>query len=64
MRKAVLRKFETHSDIRQILLETGDEGIVEKTTGDYYWGCDKDGSGKNMLGIILMETREILWRKM
>ncbi|GAB4239826.1 MAG: hypothetical protein Kow00121_66390 [Elainellaceae cyanobacterium] len=27
---------------------------------DYYWGCGKDGSGKNKLGQILMEVREIL----
>jgi N-glycosidase YbiA len=33
---------------------------VEKTTGDYYWGCGTNGTGKNMLGKILMETRDIL----
>lgn len=26
------------------------EIIIEKTTNDYYWGCGKNGSGKNMLG--------------
>lgn len=60
MRKAVLRKFETHADIREILLSTGDQLIVENAPGDYYWGCGKDGSGKNMLGQILVEVREIL----
>lgn len=60
MRKAVLRKFETHAEIREILLATGDEEIVENSPSDYYWGCGKDGSGKNMLGQILMEVREIL----
>lgn len=60
MRKAVLRKFETHADIREILFSTGNEDIVENSPIDYYWGCGADGSGKNMLGIILMETREIL----
>ena len=60
MRKAVLRKFENHAEIREILLATGDEEIVENAPGDYYWGCGKDGSGKNMLGQILMEVREIL----
>lgn len=34
--------------------------IVEKSTNDYYWGCDKDGSGKNMLGRISMDVRELL----
>lgn len=60
MRKAVLRKFETHADIREILLSTGDELIVENSPIDYYWGCGADGSGKNMLGQILVEVRQIL----
>lgn len=60
MRKAVLRKFETHAEIRDILLSTNDQLIVENAPGDYYWGCGKDGSGKNMLGQILMELRDIL----
>lgn len=59
MQKAVLRKFETHADIREILVSTGNEEIVENSPIDYYWGCGADGSGKNMLGIILMEVREI-----
>lgn len=60
MQQAVLRKFQTHADIREILLATGDELIVENAPGDYYWGCGKDGSGKNKLGQILMEAREVL----
>lgn len=60
MRKAVLCKFETHANIREVLLSTGDEEIVENSPIDYYWGCGKDGSGKNKLGLILMEVREIL----
>jgi ribA/ribD-fused uncharacterized protein len=63
MRRAVLRKFETHADIRQILLDTDDEDIVENTSYDYYWGCGKNGDGKNMLGRILMEVRTILQKK-
>jgi N-glycosidase YbiA len=49
MRRAVLRKFETHADIRAILLSTGDEAIVENAPGDYYWGCGVDGSEKTCL---------------
>lgn len=60
MRNAVLQKFRTHADIREILLATGDEFLVENSPIDYYWGCGKDGSGKNKLGLILMEVREIL----
>ena len=60
MRQGVLRKFETHADLRATLLGTGDEEIVENAPGDYYWGCGADGSGKNMLGQILMEVRATL----
>jgi ribA/ribD-fused uncharacterized protein len=63
MRRAVLRKFETHPGIRELLLATGDEEIVENAPGDYYWGCGADGSGKNMLGKILVETREIFRKR-
>ncbi|MFB2967760.1 NADAR family protein [Aerosakkonema sp. BLCC-F183] len=60
MRRGVLRKFQTHTDIREVLISTGDELIVENSPIDYYWGCGADGSGNNMLGKILMEVREIL----
>jgi ribA/ribD-fused uncharacterized protein len=63
MRRAVLRKFETHADIRAVLLSTGEELIVENAPNDYYWGCGSDGSGRNRLGQILMEVREILRRR-
>ncbi len=63
MRRVVLRKFETHADIRAILLGTADQDLVEKTTRDYYWGCGTSGTGKNMLGKILVETREILRKR-
>lgn len=58
MREAVLAKFEQHAEIRETLLSTGDDEIIEKTTRDYYWGCGTEGTGKNMLGVILMEVRE------
>ncbi|MEP0874117.1 NADAR family protein [Trichocoleus desertorum AS-A10] len=60
MQKAVLQKFRTHADIREILLATGDEILVENSPIDYYWGCGKDDSGKNKLGQILMAVRETL----
>jgi ribA/ribD-fused uncharacterized protein len=60
MRAAVRRKFETHADIREVLLGTGDEELVENAPRDYYWGCGADGSGRNMLGRILMEVRATL----
>jgi ribA/ribD-fused uncharacterized protein len=60
MRIAVRQKFHTHQDIRQILLDTSDEELVEDAPSDYYWGIGVDGSGKNMLGKLLMEVRQAL----
>lgn len=60
MKKAVLEKFKQNWEICEVLLSTGSEEIIEKTVDDYYWGCGKDDSGKNMLGVILMEVREEL----
>lgn len=60
MLKAVLCKFQVHVDIRAILLGTGAEEIVETAPGDYYWGCGKDGTGRNQLGVTLMQVRDIL----
>lgn len=57
MRRAVLAKFQAHPDIRAVLLDTGDEEIVEDTGTDHYWGRGRNGNGKNMLGRILMRTR-------
>lgn len=52
MYQAVLAKFQTHPDIRDILLATGAEEIIENAPRDYYWGCGKDGSGKNLWVIF------------
>lgn len=57
MRRAVWAKFTTHAALAQLLLDTGDEEIIENAPHDYYWGSGQDGTGKNILGKILMETR-------
>ena len=64
MREAVRAKFSAHKDIQQTLLDTGDEEIVEAAPGDYYWGAGADGTGKNMLGQILMQVRAELQRQL
>jgi ribA/ribD-fused uncharacterized protein len=60
MRRALLRKFETHPQLRELLLATGDEEIVERNVDDEYWGCGKEGTGNNRLGHLLMEVRALL----
>lgn len=58
MKEAVLKKFLTHADIRDILLATGDNLLVENSPNDYFWGCGADKTGENCLGKILMSVRE------
>ncbi|MFH7028517.1 MAG: NADAR family protein [Heteroscytonema crispum UTEX LB 1556] len=58
MREAVLKKFLTHADIREILLNTGDRLLIEDSPRDYFWGCGADKTGQNHLGKILMGVRE------
>ena len=58
MREAVRAKFVQNAELREHLLATGGAEIVEHTTNDAYWGDGGDGSGKNMLGRILMEIRQ------
>jgi ribA/ribD-fused uncharacterized protein len=64
MTAAMRATFTQHSDLRSMLLETGDAKIVEHTENDDYWGDGGDGSGKNMLGQILMRVRaELCYEK-
>jgi hypothetical protein len=58
MWQGVLTKFLTHTDIQAILLDTGEELIVEDSPTDYYWGCGQDKTGQNQLGEILMNVRQ------
>jgi ribA/ribD-fused uncharacterized protein len=60
MREAVRAKFSQHPQLRDILLATENAEIVEHSANDSYWADGGDGSGKNMLGRILMEVREEL----
>jgi ribA/ribD-fused uncharacterized protein len=60
MRVALRAKFTQNEELKKILLETGDAVLVEHTKNDSYWGDGGDGSGKNMLGKLLMELREEL----
>lgn len=57
MRTAVRAKIGQHPTLRALLISTGDAILIEHTTNDSYWADGGDGSGKNMLGQILMEIR-------
>ena len=59
MRYVVYKKFKQHPNLSEFLLDT-DNSKFEENSIDSYWGIGADGNGKNMLGVILMETRDIL----
>lgn len=60
MRDAVRAKFTQNEDIREILLGTRDELLIEAAYNDSYWGSGPDGLGENKLGLTLMEIRNEL----
>jgi len=60
MQKVLPYKFKQHENLKQLLLKTNNRTIVEHTKNDTFWGDGGDGSGKNMLGKLLMEVRATL----
>jgi N-glycosidase YbiA len=60
MYTAVLTKFLSHDALKNQLLSTGNEPILENSPTDDYWGCGSDGMGQNQLGKILMRVRQEL----
>jgi len=60
MRRALRAKFEAHPELRRMLLATGNRTLIENAPRDSYWGCGRSGTGKNRLGVLLMELRDEL----
>ena len=58
MLKALHMKFGQHEKLRRKLLETEEKKLIEHTSNDSYWGDGGDGSGRNMLGKLLMQVRK------
>lgn len=60
MTDLVRQKFKNNSGLREKLIKTGSQMIVEGNTwGDTFWGvCN--GVGENTLGKIIMKVREEL----
>lgn len=58
MTEVVSQKFLQHPHLIEMLLQTGDEDLVEGNKwGDRFWGVCKD-KGENHLGKILMKIRD------
>lgn len=59
MKRAILVKFITNSELAIKLSNTGNAKLVENST-DEYWGCGRSKKGRNMTGQILMDVRRIV----
>jgi ribA/ribD-fused uncharacterized protein len=57
MLTALRAKFDQHPKLREGLLSTGDERLVERSDKDSYWGDGPHGNGRNRLGELLMQVR-------
>ena len=58
MFEAVLYKFLNNEEIKDKLLKTGNEEIIEETTKESYWGCGPNHDGENNYGKILCKVRD------
>ena len=69
--KGLYAKFSQNTDLKKLLLDTGDAFLVECAVNDKVWACGIDlrdesrtdagkWSGQNILGFALMEVRELL----
>jgi ribA/ribD-fused uncharacterized protein len=60
MTRGIYIKCRTYPEVANALLSTGEKQLIENSQYDYYWGCGRDGLGRNAYGKILMEVRERL----
>lgn len=60
MRITLMAKFTEGTSFFNKFLSTEGQELIEDSPIDSYWGCGKDGQGKNMLGKLLMEHRDFI----
>lgn len=56
----VRQKAAQHSEVRDALIASGGEEILEVNPHDSFWGSGADGTGQNTTGKILMSIRDEL----
>ncbi|KAJ9477263.1 NADAR domain-containing protein [Pseudozyma hubeiensis] len=62
MHDVVLAKFSQWPGLRDALLESGDAEICNVSPTDVFWGTGEGERGRNVLGKVLMDVREVLRR--
>lgn len=63
MKELINEKIAQHQIVRDLLIATGERGLIENSPFDSFWGVGKDGNGKNMTGVLWMECRTELFQK-
>ncbi|MGE3770012.1 MAG: NADAR family protein [Bdellovibrionales bacterium] len=58
--EANMTKFIKHPALWAQLLETGHAELVEQSPHDPFWGRAANGTGENMVGVVLMYIRDEL----
>lgn len=57
LHEIITEKVKQHEEVKEALLATGTEEIIEDNPHDDFWGNGKDGDGQNQTGKILMRIR-------
>ena len=60
MFEILLAKFRQNPKLGKILCETGDAFLIEHSYRDNRWSNNGDGTGSNLLGLLLMKVRYII----
>lgn len=60
LKDLIREKVSQHIEVRNALLATGEDLIIEQNPNDDFWGSGADGEGLNNMGKILMEIRSEL----
>jgi ribA/ribD-fused uncharacterized protein len=60
MFQGLVAKFTQRPELRDALLLTGTEELIEASPTDFYWGVGKNGTGQNKLGRMLQLVRRDL----
>lgn len=56
----IRHKANQHAEVRDALIASGTQEIVENNPHDSFWGSGADGKGQNTTGKILMKIRDEL----
>jgi hypothetical protein len=58
MTRALYTQAMMYPEVKQALLDTGEEMLLETSAYDHYWGLGRDQRGLNTLGKVWMDIRQ------